>query len=112
MALRIGLTGGIGCGKTTVAKIFEVLGIPVYYADAEAKRIMNEDPVLKEKIKSLFGDAAYQEDQLNRPYISSIIFNDNQKLASLNAIVHPATIQDSERWMQRQKLPMPSGKLR
>ncbi|MEJ7738656.1 MAG: dephospho-CoA kinase [Chitinophagaceae bacterium] len=105
MALRIGLTGGIGSGKTTVAKIFEVLGIPVYYADAEAKRFMNDDPGLKAQLILLFGEEAYVNGQLNRSYVSSIVFNDKEKLALLNAVVHPLTIKDSERWMQLQETP-------
>lgn len=103
MILRIGLTGGIGSGKTTVAKIFEVLGIPVYYADIEAKRIMNEDKLLKSKLIALFGESAYKNDILNRPYISSQVFENKTKLNQLNAIVHPATISHGENWMHSQQ---------
>jgi dephospho-CoA kinase len=103
--LIIGLTGGIGSGKTTVAKIFEVLGIPVYYADQEAKRIMNEDDTLRVALTRLFGPAAYSNGVLNRRYISSIVFEDKDKLAQLNAIVHPVTIADSDRWMKAQTTP-------
>lgn len=100
--LRIGLTGGIGSGKTTVARIFEVLGIPVYYADIEAKRIMNEDKLLREQLISIFGDEAYENDRLNRPYISSVVFENKEKLDQLNAAVHPATISHGESWMRSQ----------
>ncbi len=103
--LVIGLTGGIGSGKTTIAKIFEVLGIPVYYADEEAKRIMNEDEHLKGKLILLFGEEAYSNGVLNRRHISSIVFRDKEKLHQLNAIVHPLTIADSDRWMQAQTTP-------
>ena len=103
--LRIGLTGGIGSGKSTVAQIFEVLGIPVYYADKETRRIMNADPELKKKIIKNFGEESYKNGELNRGYISSIIFNDNGKLDLLNSLVHPETIKDSESWMTKQTTP-------
>ena len=105
MVLRIGLTGGIGSGKSTVAQIFEVLGIPVYYADIAAKRLMNEDAALRSAITDLFGKEAYSNDILDRKYISSIVFSDPSKLASLNSLVHPVTKKDSEAWMQRQTGP-------
>jgi dephospho-CoA kinase len=103
--LIIGLTGGIGSGKTTVAKIFEVLGIPVYYADEEAKRIMNEDETIRSKLIVLFGEETYINGKLNRSHIASIVFKDTKKLDQLNAIVHPVTIADSDRWMQSQNTP-------
>jgi dephospho-CoA kinase len=103
--LKIGLTGGIGSGKTTVAKIFETLGIPVYYADDEAKRIMNEDEVLKQSIIESFGPSSYINGTLNRAFISGQVFDNPAKLAQLNALVHPATIRDSLDWIQRQHAP-------
>ena len=103
--LLIGLTGGIGSGKTTVAGIFEVLGIPVYYADLEAKRIMNEDKHLRSQLTELFGKEVYVNGSLNRSQIAAIVFKDKEKLRQLNALVHPATIADSERWMKAQKSP-------
>ena len=103
--LLIGLTGGIGSGKTTVAGIFEVLGIPVYYADLEAKRIMNEDKHLRSQLTELFGKEIYVNGSLNRSQIAAIVFKDKEKLRQLNALVHPATIADSERWMKAQKSP-------
>jgi dephospho-CoA kinase len=99
--LRIGLTGGIGSGKSTVAQIFEVLGIPVYYADTEAKRLMNDNAELKNSIIKNFGEDAYKDGILNRAYISFIVFNNPAKLDLLNSIVHPATIKDGERWMKK-----------
>jgi dephospho-CoA kinase len=105
MPLRIGLTGGIGSGKSTVARIFEVLGIPVYYADLEAKRIMNEDEPLKEEVMRHFGKEAYENGQLNNKYLAAIVFNNREKLEQLNSLVHPATIRDAEQWMQKQKTP-------
>ncbi len=105
MTLRIGLTGGIGSGKTVVSKVFQALGIPIYYADAEAKRIMNEDIGLRTQIIALFGDEAYTNGQLNRAFIASIVFSDQRKLDGLNALVHPSTIRAGERWMQAQTTP-------
>lgn len=103
--LRIGLTGGIGSGKSVVARIFEALGIPVYYADDAARRIQNTDPLVRQQIIQVFGDHAYDDLGLNRPYISSIVFRDTEKLAELNAIVHPATIKDAAEWLARQTSP-------
>lgn len=105
MALRVGLTGGIGSGKTIVAGVFEVLGIPVYYADYEAKRIMSEDERIKVRLITEFGGNAYINNQLNRSYIASVVFGNKQKLELLNSIVHPITLQDSNVWMQLQHTP-------
>jgi len=105
MVLSIGLTGGIGSGKTTVAHVFETLGIPVYYADTEAKRIMNEDVDLKDAIIKNFGNASYKNGELDRAYLSPIVFNDSYKLDLLNSLVHPATIGDADLWMKNQDSP-------
>lgn len=102
MALHIGLTGGIGSGKSTVAKVFESLGIPVYYADNAAKELMNSDESLKKAIKDRFGVRAYVDDKLDQQYIASIVFNDAEKLEALNSIVHPATINDAIKWSNLQ----------
>jgi len=102
--LKIGLTGGIGSGKTTVAKVFEVLGIPVYYADDAAKRLMNTDETLKKQIKNLFGESVYSGGILNRKQLAALVFNDPEKLELLNMLVHPVTISDAEKWMQQQAL--------
>jgi len=103
--LKIGITGGIGSGKSTVAKVFEVLGIPVYYADDAAKRLMNEDDELKEQIQLQFGHEVYNNGKLDRKHLAEIVFASPEKLAQLNAIVHPATLLDAERWMQKQTTP-------
>lgn len=100
--LKVGLTGGMGSGKTTVAQIFSVLGIPVLYADDVAKKIMNEDEGLKQRIIHLFGENAYQNNTLNRKFIADIVFNDQYKLEQLNALVHPVTIAAAEQWMNQQ----------
>jgi dephospho-CoA kinase len=100
--LRVGLTGGIGSGKSTIAQIFEVLGIPVSYADREARRIMNEDAELRESIMAHFGPEAYSAETgaLNRSWIAARVFSDPAQLAILNSLVHPATIREGDRWMQ------------
>jgi dephospho-CoA kinase len=104
--LKIGITGGIGSGKSTVAKIFELLGIPVYYADAAAKDIMNRDPELKALVQQHFGADMYDSSGLlDRKRLGSIVFNDQEKLELLNSLVHPATIRDSEQWALQQKSP-------
>lgn len=100
--LKIGLTGGMGSGKTTVSKIFSVLGIPVFYADEAAKAIMNENAALKEGIINLFGKEAYTNNILNRKYISGIVFKDKFKLEQLNALVHPITIAAADEWANAQ----------
>jgi dephospho-CoA kinase len=101
--LKIGLTGGIGSGKTTIAQVFEVLGIPVYYADLAAKHLMNQDPELKKQIIASFGEETYKDDMLDRACLAEKVFGDAEKLARLNAIVHPATLRDAEAWMKNQK---------
>ena len=103
--LKIGVTGGIGSGKTTVAHIFEVLGIPVYYADDAAKRLMNEDENLKKKIIENFGEESYVDGKLNRSHLASIVFSNPEKTAIINSIVHPITIADAKLWMQKQTTP-------
>ncbi len=103
--LKIGITGGIGSGKTTVAKIFEVLGIPVYYADDKAKRLMNQAGELKEHIKKYFGDSVYDGAELNRKLLADIVFASPEKLQLLNNLVHPATLKDAADWMKAQTTP-------
>lgn len=101
--LRIGLTGGLGSGKSTVAHIFEVLGVPVYYADDAAKRIMHDNEELKQKIIENFGAESYINNELNRAHLSAVGFADPDKTALLNSLVHPLTIADAASWMSRQK---------
>lgn len=103
--LKVGLTGGIGSGKSTVAAIFETLGIPVYYADKEAKRLMIEDEGLIKSIKNLLGEESYINGILNREYIAAIVFNDSKKLEQLNQLIHPITVADSLKWMSQQTTP-------
>lgn len=103
--LRVGLTGGIGSGKSTVAKIFEVLGIPVYYADQAAKRLMQEDETVRAAIIRHFGKESYPEGRLNRAHLAALVFNNEEQLALLNSLTHPATIEDANSWMSRQTTP-------
>ena len=105
MPLKIGLTGGIGSGKTTVAKIFELLGVPVYYADDASKRLYASNKDLMEALKEHFGEDIYTDEQLNRSKLAAIVFNDAAKLELLNNLVHPLTIKDAEEWMQQQTAP-------
>ncbi len=99
---KIGLTGGIGAGKTTVLKMFEALGAAVYIADQEAKRIMTENLLVVDKIKKLIGKSAYHNGQLNREYIAQEVFNNPDKLKDLNAIVHPAVRADFLEFCEQQ----------
>ena len=103
--LKIGITGGIGSGKSTIARVFEVLGIPVYYADTAARRLMDESPSIRREIQHHFGAESYTPGGLNRKYIADVVFNNPQKLELLNSITHPATIRDAEEWMTRQQSP-------
>ena len=105
MTFRVGITGGIGSGKTTVTKIFETLGIPIYYADDAAKRLMNEDASIKTQLVQYFGAATYKDGVLDRPCLSAQVFGDKEKLELLNSIVHPVTIADAATWMQQQTAP-------
>lgn len=103
--LKIGITGGIGSGKTTVAKVFEVLGIPVYYADEAAKEIMHKNEPLKQQLIFHFGKDTYVDGKLNRKHLSSIVFADKEKLELLNSLVHPVTIAEAEQWFKQQQSP-------
>lgn len=98
-----GITGGIGSGKSTAAKFFEELGIPVYNSDTRAKTIQNENSEVKVKIIAAFGEEAYNENGLNKPYLSKQVFQNNEKLKLLNSIVHPAVFRDFEDWKKAQK---------
>ena len=97
--LKVGITGGIGSGKTTVCQIFEKLGVPVYYADQRAKELMEDDSQLRSEIKEEFGDDVYDADgKLNRKKLAEIVFNNEEKLLKLNGMVHPAVFRDNQSW--------------
>lgn len=101
----IGLTGGIGSGKTTVAKMFNDLQVPVYIADVEAKRLMNTSKVIKKKLVKLFGTEAYKNGMLNKPFIADKIFNNKELLHKMNAIVHPKVAAHFKKWVAKQSNP-------
>lgn len=96
--LKIGITGGIGSGKTTVCKVFETLHIPVFYADQVAKDLMTGDKLLIEGVKQVFGDESYQDGKLNNKHIANIVFAQEKELEKLNALVHPAVFRAFEAW--------------
>ena len=105
MTKMIGLTGGIGSGKSVVAKIFSTLGIPVFNADEAAKQIMQTSPEIKIKLIQQFGAAIYNELGLDKEKLAAIVFNDPFQLQLLNAIVHPVTIQAAKDWAAKQNSP-------
>jgi dephospho-CoA kinase len=103
--LKIGLTGGIDSGKTTVAKVFQVFQVPGLDADAVAKQLMEEDASLIQSITNQFGANAFVNGKLNRSFIANIVFKDGKALQQLNAIVHPATIAYAQKWITEQQAP-------
>lgn len=104
--LRIGLTGGIGSGKSTVCKVFSLLGIPIYEADDRAKWLMANESLLKARITSTFGSNTYtSEGALNREFLAATVFSNPTKLAELNALVHPAVAKDFDAWAAQQTAP-------
>ena len=101
--MKVGITGGIGSGKSTVCRIFEILDVPIYYSDIRAKKLMVENEELIEDVKKLLGDKSYNEDQtLNRAFIAQKVFNDDQLLKKLNKLVHPRVWEDADRWYSAQ----------
>lgn len=98
----VGITGGIGSGKTTVSNYFKEIGIPVYCADDEAKALMNRSKIIKRKLIQLFGAKSYRDNKLNRDYLRSMIFNDKDLLLKMNAIVHPKVASHFKRWVKKQ----------
>lgn len=102
--LRVGITGGIGSGKSTVCRLFEKFGVPVYYSDDRAKWLMNNQKQLKKQLKAAFGTAVYNKDgSLDRAYLANIVFNDQKQLDVLNGIVHPAVFNDGSLWQKKQE---------
>lgn len=101
----VGITGGIGSGKSTVCEIFRTLGIPVYEADVRAKFLMQHDQKLKAQIIEAFGNESYQNGQLDRHFLANKVFNDPKEVARINALVHPAVGQDFNSWLSVQQAP-------
>ncbi len=100
--IKVVLTGGIGSGKTTVAKLFKELGVPIYIADDEAKKLMIRSKVIRRKLTNLFGEQAYTKEGLNKPYLSKAIFNDKSLLQKMNAIVHPRVGKHYQKWLLKE----------
>lgn len=98
----VGLTGGIGSGKSTIGKWFLEKGIPVYDSDKEAKLLMNENPSLKSQLIDMFGPETYQNNEYNRNFVAEQVFENKEKLAALNAIVHPAVFHHFQEWVSQQ----------
>lgn len=97
--LKVGITGNIGSGKSTVARVFELLGVKVFYADTEGKKVMTTDAVLIDGVKKTFGEETYFADGiLNRKYLAAIVFNNEAELKKLNALVHPAVFRAFDEW--------------
>jgi dephospho-CoA kinase len=106
LPILLGITGGIGSGKSTICNILEVLGYPVYYADDRAKWLMNHDQNLKKEISYLFGEESYTDSGLNRAYIAQVAFQDQALLSKLNQLVHPSVARDFESWTELQHTPL------
>ena len=101
--LIVGLTGGIGSGKSMVAKMFETLNIPIYYTDIEAKKLMISSKIIKRKLVQRFGEEVYVDGKLNKPFLANLIFTNTANLAYVNSIVHPKVNQHFKRWVNKQK---------
>lgn len=99
----IGLTGGIGTGKSVVAKVFQTLGVPVFSADAAGRTVLDDDPAVKQAVVKLLGDRAYVKGAPDRAFIASVVFNDPHKLQQLNAIIHPAVGRVFDYWLREQQ---------
>ncbi|SFU03030.1 dephospho-CoA kinase [Algoriphagus locisalis] len=106
LPILVGITGGIGSGKSTVAKIFSILGIPIYSADDRAKWLMGNDKQLKTEIRDAFGEEAYDvEGKLNRGFLAQTVFSDPEKVKKINSLVHPAVGKDFMNWAAEQNTP-------
>ena len=100
--ISIGITGGLGSGKSVVARLLALQGIPVYIADDESKRLTAHSPLIRQPLTELFGDALYTDEGLNKSLLASLIFSDAENLKRVNAIIHPVVSQDFQQWVQRQ----------
>ena len=100
---KIGLTGGIGCGKTTISNIFQIIGTPIYNSDEAAKKILNQNTSVKQKIKNHFGIKVLTNNKLDNKKIANIIFKQKEKLKIINSIIHPLVKEDFTNWCEKQK---------
>jgi len=105
MVRRLGVTGGIGSGKTTVCRIFRVLGVPVFVADVAARQIMNRDPAIRKEINAIAGKDLYSTDELDRKELARLIFNRPELLRRVNAVVHPAVLRMFDEWAAKSEAP-------
>lgn len=103
--IRVGITGGIGSGKTLVCKIFEKLGTPVFYADQEAKNIINQDPDVRKALKLHFGPEIYDHNGIKKTKLADVIFQNDEALTTINSIVHPAVRKAFDVWSEQQNAP-------
>lgn len=101
----VGLTGGIGSGKTTVAGFFRELGVPVYIADLAGRKLLETSPKIKKAILELFGPDSYKGNKPDRKFIAAKVFNDPERLKALNSIIHPAVARDFEKWKSQKEAP-------
>ncbi len=101
--ITIGITGGMGSGKSVVSRLMEIMGIPVYSADTESKRLTDTSPEIKKSLIASFGPELYAGDTLNKPLLASLIFSDKENLEKVNQIIHPVVLRDFQQWIQRQK---------
>lgn len=99
--LKLGITGGIGSGKSTVSEIFSLCGVPVYIADIHSKKLVATSPVIRKELVGMFGKALFENNVLNKALLASHIFNDKAKLEAVNAIIHPVVEQDFQQWLAR-----------
>ena len=103
MAIKVGITGGLGSGKSIISNIIRYLRYPVFDTDSEAKSLMNNSPIIREKLTETFGPSVFQNDKLNKQYVASIIFNDPLALKRINSIVHPVVMNKFSEWEKAQK---------
>jgi len=105
MTIKLGITGGIGSGKSTVCAVFNTLGIPVFEADKVAKKLADENPEIRKSLTSLFGEEIYEDDVLNRKMLARLIFNDKNHLCKVNSLIHPMVRESFLRWSEQQTTP-------
>ncbi|MCC8153663.1 MAG: dephospho-CoA kinase [Tannerellaceae bacterium] len=101
--IKVGITGGIGSGKSTVAHIFQILGYPVYVADKESKRLTETSPLIRKQLEIMFGKEIFVENRLNKPLLANYIFNNKDLLSKVNSVIHPVVLNDFLKWVKHQK---------
>lgn len=104
--IKIGITGGIGSGKSVIASLLELSGVPVYIADTESKRLTETSPVIREKLTALFGETLYKAERLDKKLLASLIFGNPERLKQVNAIIHPEVNRHFQAWAEKQNTPL------